>query len=138
VNEKIIARAAEIVASTRNCVVALIDADGYPTAATITPSKTEGIQTLAFGNNISSNWAKRAGDCGRASICFSTDRPECNITLVGTIEVITTDPALKKEMWSEWMNEYYSGPEDPSFCVLQFKTQRYSLYVDGTQARGTL
>ena len=137
-NEKIIARAAEIVASTRNCVLALIDADGYPTAATITPSKTEGIQWIAFGNNIGSNWVKRAEKCGRASICFTADRPECNITLVGTIEIVTADLALKKEMWSEWMNQYYSGPEDPNFCVLLFKTRRYSLYVDGTQARGTL
>jgi len=137
-NEEAIARAAEIVASTRNCVLALIDADGYPTAATITPSKTEGIEKITFGNNIGSNWAKRAGNCGRASICFSADRPECNITLVGTMEIGTTDLELKKEMWSDWMSQYYSGPEDPNFCVLQFKTQRYSLYVDGTQARGTL
>jgi len=137
-DEKIIARAGEIIASTRNCVLALLDADGYPTAAAITPSKTEGIKWIAIGNNTDSNWAKRAKTCGRASICYSSDRPECNITLVGTVEVLTEDLAQKKEMWSPWMEEYYSGPEDPKFCVLRFNTQRYSLYVDGQQVRGML
>ena len=137
-NEEIIAQAGEFITSVRNCVLALIDTDGYPTAATITPSKTEGIEWIAFGNNIDSNWAKRAANCNRASICFTSDRPECNITLVGTIEILTTDLALKKEMWSEWMSQYYSGSEDPKYCVLQFTTQRYSFYLDGKQIRGTI
>ena len=136
-NEEIIAKAGEFIATTRDCILALIDADGYPTAARITPTKTKGIEWIAIGNNIESNWAKRAAKCDRASICYSSERPECNVTLVGTLEIITDDLALKKEMWSEWMSTYYSGPEDPKFCVLRFKTQRYSLYVDGEQARGT-
>ena len=137
-NEEIIKRAADLIASTRNCVLALIDDEGYPTAATITPTKTEGIQWVSFGNNIESNWAKRIRKCNRASICYSSDRPESNVTLVGIIEIITTDLVLKKEMWSDWMKDYYSGPEDPNYCVLRFKTQRYSLYLDGQQVRGTL
>ena len=137
-NEEIIARAGEIIAATRDCVLALIDEDGYPTAARITPTKTEGIEWIAIGNNIESNWAKRAVKCSRASVCYSSEHPECNVTLVGTLEVITDDPSLKKEMWSDWMETYYSGPEDPVYCVLRFKTQRYSLYVDGTQVRGRL
>ena len=137
-NDDIVARAGEFAASERNCVLALIDDDGYPTAATITPSKTEGIEKIYFGNNMSSNWVRRAEKCNRAGICFNSDRPEYNVTLVGAIEVVTTDLALKKEMWSEWMSAYYNGPEDPAFCVLRFSTRRYSLYVDGRQVRGTL
>ncbi|MCL2352639.1 MAG: pyridoxamine 5'-phosphate oxidase family protein [Firmicutes bacterium] len=138
-NDELIAKAAEFASAaiTGCCVLALIDGDGYPTAASITPSKTEGVEYIYFGNNIESNWAKRARKCGRASVCFNSVRPECNVTLVGDIDVITDDPAIKKEMWREWMEVYYSGPEDPKFCVLRFKTRRYSLYIDGRQARGT-
>jgi len=136
-NNEIITKAGEFIASQRDCILALIDTDGYPTAARITPSKTEGIERIFIGNNIDSNWANRAGNCNRASICYSSDRPECNVTLVGTIEVLTTDLELKKEMWSEWMSTYYSGPEDPKYCVLRFTAQRYSLFLDGKQARGT-
>ena len=137
-NDEIVTKAGEFIATTRDCVLALIDDDGYPTAARVTPSKTQGIEWITIGNNIESNWAKRAAKCGRASICYSSDSPECNVTLVGTIEIITNDLALKKEMWNEWMSTYYSGPEDPKYCVLRFTTHRYSLYVDGKQARGTL
>ena len=107
-NDAIITQAGKFISSVRDCILALIDADGYPTAARITPSKTEGIKRVFIGNNINSNWAKRAENCNRASICYSSERPECNVTLVGIIEVLTTDLALKKEMWSEWMSTYYN------------------------------
>jgi len=137
-NDKIIAHAAEFISTTRDCVLALIDFDGYPTAATVTPSKTVGIHTIYIGNGIGGNWAKRAASCGRASFCYGLSRPEYNVTLVGDMEVVTDDLALKTEMWRDWMPMYWSGPEDHNFCVLRFKTQRYSIYMDGTQIRGTI
>ena len=141
VNEKSIARAGEIVAgkcgNAGYCTLALIDTDGYPTAATISVSKAEGIRWIAFCTGLGSNWAKRIEKCDRASVCFNSS--EYNITLVGTIEVLTDLPT-KQEMWYEGMGTYFSGPEDPGFCALRFKTQRYSLMLnekDGN-ARGTL
>lgn len=142
-NEKIISIAGEIVESkTGNagyCTLALIDIDGYPTAATISVSKARGIEWITFCTGLGSNWAKRVEKCNRASICFNSNSPLYNITLVGTIEVLT-DLAIKKEMWYEGMGYYFSGPEDSGFCVLRFQTQRYSLMLneeDGT-VRGTL
>jgi len=43
-------------------------------------------------------------------------------------------------MWYEGMGWYFSGPEDPGFCVLRFIARRYSLLFseqDGS-VRGTL
>ena len=137
-NDRTLEQAAEFMTSTRDCILSLIDSEGYPTAARITPTKTEGIQWVSIGNNIDSNWAQRSKNCNRASICYSSENPECNITLVGTIEVITTNLTLKKEMWSDWMAQYYTGPEDPKFCVLRFETKRYSIFLGGEQVRGTL
>jgi hypothetical protein len=47
-NEEIISRAEKILASRAtkeqgSCVLALIDTDGYPTAATISPAKIDGM-----------------------------------------------------------------------------------------------
>ena len=136
-NDEAIARAADIVAKSGYCALALIDTDGYPTAATISPSKTEGIQWITFCTGLGSNWVKRIAKCNRASVCFNSTQQ--NITLVGTIEVLT-DLATKKEMWYPGMGMYFRGPEDPGFCVLRFNTRRYSLMLnekDGT-LRGTL
>jgi general stress protein 26 len=145
-NEELIKKAEEFLMTRATkeqgyCVLALIDLDGYPTAATISPSKVEGIRHITFCTGLQSNWAKRIEKCGRASVCFNSGEEQYNITLVGDIEV-ATDPAVKKEMWYDGMGTYFSGPEDPHFCVLRFVTKRYSLMlgegdVSGS-ARGTL
>lgn len=145
-NEEIIKSAEEILANRAlkeqgYCVLALIDTDGYPTAATISPSKIEGIHRITFCTGADSNWAKRIANCNRASVCFNSGTEQYNITLVGNIEVLT-DLKTKKEMWYEGMGYYFKGPEDPKFCVLQFKTQRYSLMLNeqdvNGSARGTI
>jgi len=138
-HEEIIARAREIVAKntgeTGYCVLALIDLDGYPTASTISAAKVDGINWLTFCTGLSSPKAERIKKCNRASVCFNS--PEYNISLVGTIEILT-DPDVKKEMWYGGLTQHFSGPEDPNYCVLHFKTERYNLLVDWQEARGTL
>lgn len=140
-HEKAIAQAAAIVAkqcgNAGYCTLALIDSDGYPTAATISPSKAEGLRWVTFCTGLGSNWAKRIAGCKRASICFNA--MGCNITLVGDMEVLT-DLATKQAMWYDGMGYYFSGPEDPGFCVLRFATRRYSLMLSEAEGtvRGTL
>lgn len=141
-NREIIAHAEKIlknraVKEQGYCVLALMDLDGYPTAATISPSKIEGIRRISFCTGTESNWAKRIQNCSRASVCFNS--PEYNITLVGEIQVLT-DPEIKKEMWYGGMGYYFKGPEDPDYCVLQFVTKRYSLMLneENGSARGEL
>jgi general stress protein 26 len=147
-NQKIIERAAGVIASKTDyigggmegCVaLCLIDEDGYPTASTITISKADGIKWLTFLTGHDSNKAKRIGKCNKGCVCLST--PEYNITLVGTLEVLT-DPDTRKEMWQDPIGAYYSGPDDPNYCVLRFNTMRYNLFfadADGdSEAKGIL
>jgi len=148
-NKEIIKQAENILANLTRfeqgclecCVLALIDTDGYPTAATISPSKIDGIRHITFCSGTGSNWVKRIEKCNRASVCFNSEDKQYNITLIGTIEVLT-DIATKKEMWFDGIGSYFSGPEDPGFCVLRFNTQRYSLMLNehdaAGSARGTL
>ena len=148
-NEKIIVEAEKILVGLERfkqgcvecCVLALIDTDGYPTAATISPSKIDGIRSIYFCTGLGSNWVRRIEKCNRASVCFNSEVEQYNITLVGTVEV-RTDLATKQEMWFDGMGHYYSGPEDSGFCVLKFTTERYSLMLNehdaNGQARGTL
>ncbi|MDF2472765.1 MAG: putative stress protein [Anaerocolumna sp.] len=118
------------------CILALIDADGYPTASTITASKADGINWLTFCTGIESNKSKRIANCNRASVCFNKDGAY-NITLVGTIEVIT-DPVVKQEMWYPGMGRHFNGPDDLNYCVLRFKTERYNLFVGWQSAEGRI
>ena len=139
-SKDLIQKASDILAQNTGeesfCTLALIDADGFPTASTISPSKTHGIEWLTFCTGLESNKAKRIEKCNHASLCFNKDGAY-NITLVGTIEIVT-DPEVKKEMWYGGMSNHYSGYDDPGYCVLRFKTNRYNLFVDWQEAAGTL
>jgi len=138
-NEEIIARAGEIIAQNTGeagyCVLALLDADGYPTASTITPAKADGIRWLTFCTGVNSSKSVRIKKCNRASVCLNSG--SYNITLVGTMEILT-DPQSKREMWYGGLVNHFSGPEDPGYCVLKFTTRRYNLLVDWKEAAGTL
>lgn len=139
-NQEIIAKAGEIVENsvrgTSHCVLALIDEDGYPTASTITASKADGINWITFCTGLGAPKSIRINKCNRASVCLNGGG-DYNITLVGTIEVLT-DPVVKKEMWYAGLNNHFSGPEDPNYCVLCFRTHRYNLLVDWNEAMGRL
>lgn len=139
-NREIIKRAGEIVQQNTGagtyCILALIDENGYPTASTITAAKAEGIDRVFFGTGLAGNKAKRIEKANRAAVCFNTGG-EYNITLVGTIEIIT-DPATKRAMWYAGLENHFSGADDPAYCVLCFRTERYNLLVDWKEAGGML
>lgn len=138
-NQEIIIKAGEIIEKNTGeaayCVLALIDLDGYPTVSTITASKADGINWITFCTGLGGTRTKRINRCNRASVCFNA--VDYNITLVGTIEILT-DPYVKREMWYSGLSNHFSGPEDPNYCVLRFKTERYNLLIDWKEVTGTV
>ena len=143
-DQKIIAKAEEIINSKTGYIgngmggyaaLALIDENGYPTASTLTIAKAGGIKWLSFNTSLDRNSVKRIKKCNRASVCINSN--EYNITLVGTVEVLT-DTDTKKEMWFPPMEEQWSGHDDPEYCVLRFSTERYSLFIDYKEVKGIL
>ncbi|PKM58458.1 MAG: general stress protein [Firmicutes bacterium HGW-Firmicutes-3] len=138
-NKEIITKAGEIIEKNTGeltfCVLALIDLDGYPTVSTISASKAEGIYWITFCTGLGGTRTNRINKCNRASVCFNA--MDYNITLVGTIEILT-DMDVKREMWYEGLKNHFSGPEDSNYCVLRFKTERYNLLIDWKEAKGTI
>ena len=144
--QEIIAKAEEIINAKTGYVgggmegyaaLSLIDEKGYPTTSTLTIAKAEGIKWLTFCTSLGRDSVKRIKSCNRACVCINSS--EYNITLVGTIEVLT-DPETKKDNWFPIMDDgaHWSGPDDPEFCVLRFTTKRYNLFVGYEEAKGTL
>ena len=143
-NQEIIAKAIEIVEKNsvqggeycgQICVLSLIDAEGFPTASAVTPSKAGGINWLTFGTLIDENRAKRAANCNRASVCFASG--EYCVNLVGEIEIITSAD-IKREMWYDGLSFHFTGADDQSYCVLKFTTERYKLFIDGEEVSGKI
>jgi general stress protein 26 len=132
-DRKIVAKAEAIISAKRlDCVLALIELDGFPTASTITVSKNDGIKWLTFCTGYGGSKTNRIEKCNRASVCFFSNDPLYNITLVGKIEVIM-DLQVKKEMWYDGLTNHFKGPEDPNYCVLKFTTERYKLMIGGEE-----
>jgi len=144
-NQEIIARTEEIISSKTGYIgdgmegyatLAVIDENGYPTASTYVIAKADGIKWLTFNTSLGRDIVKRINKNNRASVCINSS--EYNITLVGTIEVLT-DLETKKDMWFSPISErHWSSPEDPGYCVLRFNTERYNLFVDYKELKGTL
>ena len=144
-SQDVIARAESVIMSKTDyigggmegyCALALIDENGYPSASTLSISKADGIKWLTFLSGLGSNKAKRINRCNRGSVCINSSA--YNITLVGTLEVLT-ESDIKKEMWQEPLGSIYSGPDDPDYCVIRFNTERYNIFFDdGKSAAGTL
>jgi len=144
-NEKVIARAIEVINAKKDyvsggsdfVVLSLIDDAGYPTSAPITLSKADGIKWLSFLAGSDSNKAKRIKNCNKACVNIATS--DYNITLVGTIEVVT-DLETKKLHWQDVFTENHGAVDCPDHCALIFTTERYSIFFmdDFAEAIGTL
>ena len=139
--EKIIARAAELIAQCANagsgnyCALIFMDPDGSPVATTISISKSQGLQWLTFCTGMGAHAPTQLAQCPKASVCLNS--PEYHICLTGTAELLT-DLETRREMWYEGLCNHFTGPEDPNLCVIKFTPHRYSLFVDWEQARGEL
>ena len=144
-NEKSIARANEIINAKKDyigggtdfVVLSLIDDAGYPTSSAITLSKADGIKWLSFLGGTNSNKANRIKNSNKACVNISTG--DYNITLVGTIEVVT-DLETKKQHWQDTFTEHHGAVDCPGHCVFLFTTKRYSIFFidDFTEAEGIL
>jgi len=135
-NEKLIARANEIIKKAANVNLAVIDEDGFPVVMAMSIINPENISEVYLSTTLSSNKAKCLQKNNKASICCAT--AENNITLVGEVE-ICTDQETKSKCWQNWFIEVYPGGEtDPDYCIIKFTTKRAAMFIDCETAEGEL
>ncbi|MCL2422000.1 MAG: pyridoxamine 5'-phosphate oxidase family protein, partial [Defluviitaleaceae bacterium] len=78
---------------------------------------------------------KRIQRDNRAAVCFESG--SYSITLKGRLEILT-DAETKHENWYSGIEDHFSGPDDPNYCVLRFTTEKYSLFVDWEEVVGVI
>lgn len=127
-NADLMQRAEEIMKKANTAVIATIDGEGYPRASVITSLKTEGIKHAWFSTSLKSGKVRCIRINSKASLCYSDG--DNNITLMGTIEIVT-DPELKKDMWLDWFIDHFPGGiEDPNYCLLKFTAGKAAFWID--------
>ena len=109
--------------------IAYVDGEGYPiTKAMLKPREREGIKTIWFSTNTSSNKVKCFRENSRASVYFVDKRFFRGVSLLGTVEVLETAEA-KERIWREGDTMFYKeGVTDPDYCVLKFTASRGRYY----------
>lgn len=109
--------------------LAYLDDEGYPiTKAMLKPRERDGIKTLWFSTNTSSNKVKCLKANSKASVYFVDKRFFRGVSLVGTVEVLETAEA-KQRIWRDGDTMYYKeGVTDPDYCVLKFTARKGRYY----------
>lgn len=109
--------------------ISYVDDEGYPiTKAMLKPREREGIKTIYFSTNTSSNKVKYFKQNSKASVYFVDRRFFRGVSLVGTVEVLETQEA-KERIWQRGDTLYYKeGVTDPDYCVLKFTAVKGRYY----------
>lgn len=125
---ELISRAEAIMKESETAVIALVDENGFPRASTISSLKTEGVRHAWFSTGLGSGKARCIRLSDRAGLCYCDG--DNNVTLMGTIEILT-EPGIKKEMWVDWfINHFPGGVTDPEYCILKFTAEKAVFWVD--------
>ena len=109
--------------------ISYVDDEGYPiTKAMLKPREREGIKTIYFSTNTSSNKVKYFKQNNKASVYFVDRRFFRGVSLVGSVEVLETQEA-KERIWQKGDTLYYKeGVKDPDYCVLKFTAVKGRYY----------
>jgi general stress protein 26 len=128
-NTEIIDKANEIMKQATEAYVGVIDSEGYPNVATRSLIKPKNILSCFFSTGSGADLATCVKQNNKASVCIREGGN--NISLHGTIEIIT-DKKIKEEMWLDWfINHYPGGAADPIYCLLRFTARRATFWIDG-------
>lgn len=109
--------------------ISYTDSEGYPvTRAMLSPREREGIKTIYFTTNTSSNKVKSYKERNKASVYFVDRRFFRGVSLAGTMEVLE-DAKTKERIWCLGDKMYYpKGVTDPDYCVLKFTAEKGRYY----------
>lgn len=119
----------KMIDKARTSFISYVDNEGYPiTKAMLKPREREGIKTLWFSTNTSSDKVKFFRENNKASVYFVDRRFFRGVSLIGTVEVLET-PEVKRRIWQTGDTMYYKeGVTDPDYCVLKFTAERGRYY----------
>ena len=106
-----------------------VDENGYPnTKAMLAPVKREGIKTFYWHTNSPSMRIKQYKNNPKACIYFYDKRFFRGVMLKGTMQVLD-DKKIKKELWNDDFEKYYSGGMDGGdFIILKFTAESGRYY----------
>lgn len=126
--DELMKKAEQMLAKAETMHFATVSADNAPRVCAVSVLRAQGNDTLYFSTGTESVKIKHLRDNPNASACIVSGGD--SQTLVGTAAVVE-DMEVKKAMWQPWMIDHFpGGPEDPGYCVVKFKANVATLWID--------
>lgn len=121
----------KLINKASNALIGSVDEEGYPNIkAMLPPRKREGLGTIYFSTNTSSQRVAQFRINPKACLYFYDPSSFQGVMLKGDIEV-REDSAHKEMLWQAGDTRYYPlGVTDPDYCVLVFYTQSFRYYAN--------
>lgn len=106
-----------------------VDEDGFPhIRAMLRPRRREGVRTIYFSTNTSTNKVRHFRENQKACVYFCDPTTFRGALLLGTMEVLETQE-YKEMLWLPGDEQYYpGGVSDPNYCILRFTAAKARTY----------
>lgn len=119
-----------LVETAQIAMVGSIDLDGAPQIKALIKAEHEGLKTIWFSTNTSSEHVTQFKREPRTCVYFAewNDGPWRGVTLSGRMELLQ-DQASRERLWQEGCERYYpEGVNDPDYTVLRFTADSGKVY----------
>jgi general stress protein 26 len=116
------ASALELVEQSVIAMVGTLGEDGSPQIKAMIKAEHEGLKTIWFSTNTSSEHVGQLERDPRACVYFAQwgEEPWRGLTLGGRMEILK-DRASRERLWEDGSEKFYSkGIDDPDYTVLRF------------------
>ena len=131
------ASALELVEQSTIAMVGTLDEDGAPRIVAMIKAEHDGMRTIWFSTNTSSEHVRQLERDPRSCVYFGqwAEEPWRGLTLGGRMEILR-DRASRERLWEDGCERYYpQGIDDPDYTVLRFTAKWAKFYQYGTKLR---
>ena len=131
------ASALELVERSTIAMLGTLDEDGAPRIVAVIKAEHDGMRTIWFSTNTSSEHVGQLERDPRACVYFAQwpQEPWRGLTLGGRMEILR-DRASRERLWEDGCERYYpEGIGDPDYTVLRFTADWAKFYQYGTKLR---
>ena len=131
------ASALELVERSAIAMVGTLDEDGAPRIVAMIVAEHDGMKTIWFSTNTSSEHVGQLERDPRACVYFAqwAQEPWRGLTLGGRMEILR-DRASRERLWEDGCERFYpKGIDDPDYTVLRFTADWAKFYQYGTKMR---
>ena len=106
-------------------VLATITEDGKPWVRYVTPIMDDSlvVRFATFLHSRKVGHIKSNPEVHLATGVTAPETAESYLQIQGRA-VIKSDPEMKKAMWSDQLKRYFTGPDDPNYCVCEIVPYR--------------